>query len=107
MFHSNRFELSGKVRCSPVSTHQLFYGGRRRGRLSDNESRRPASITLSSRRLWRPYLVDGQTVVLNPGRTFGTYVFEKTLRENGCKADILLGKQTRLSLPAAASLAIL
>jgi opine dehydrogenase len=39
-----------------------------------------------------PYLTDGQTVILNPGRTFGTYAFERTLRDNGCAADISLGE---------------
>jgi opine dehydrogenase len=39
-----------------------------------------------------PHLADGQTVILNPGRTFGTYAFEKTIRENGCVADIALGE---------------
>ncbi|MDR2356860.1 MAG: NAD/NADP octopine/nopaline dehydrogenase family protein [Oscillospiraceae bacterium] len=39
-----------------------------------------------------PHLADGQSVILNPGRTFGTYAFEKTLRENGCAADIALGE---------------
>jgi opine dehydrogenase len=39
-----------------------------------------------------PFLADGQTVILNPGRTFGTYAFEKTLLENGCAADIALGE---------------
>lgn len=39
-----------------------------------------------------PYLQDGQIVVLNPGRTFGTYVFDKTLREKGCTADVVLGE---------------
>ncbi|HOG00933.1 MAG TPA: NAD/NADP octopine/nopaline dehydrogenase family protein [Clostridia bacterium] len=43
-------------------------------------------------RAMAPHLVDGQTVVLNPGRTFGTYVFDKTLRENGCRAEVLLGE---------------
>jgi len=39
-----------------------------------------------------PHLVDGQAVVLNPGRTFGTLAFSKVLSECGCKADIMLGE---------------
>ena len=39
-----------------------------------------------------PFLVDGQLVVLNPGRTLGTYVFDKTLRENGLKSRIILAE---------------
>ena len=38
------------------------------------------------------HLVDGQAVVLNPGRTFGTLAFSKVLSECGCKADIMLGE---------------
>ena len=39
-----------------------------------------------------PYLQDGQTVVLNPGRTFGSFVFQKKLVECGLKADIDLAE---------------
>jgi len=38
------------------------------------------------------HLVDGQAVVLNPGRTFGTLAYSKVLTECGCKADIMLGE---------------
>lgn len=41
-------------------------------------------------RAMAPHLTDGQLVVLNPGRTLGTYVFDKTLKENGLHADITL-----------------
>jgi Glycerol-3-phosphate dehydrogenase len=37
-------------------------------------------------------LQDGQMVILNPGRTFGTYEFDRTLRGLGCHARILLGE---------------
>jgi len=43
-------------------------------------------------RAMAPHLVDGQAVVLNPGRTFGTLAFSKVLSECGCKADIMLGE---------------
>ena len=43
-------------------------------------------------RAMSPYLVSGQAVVLNPGRTFGTLAFSKVLAECGCKAEILLGE---------------
>lgn len=39
-----------------------------------------------------PYLADGQIVVLNPGRTFGTFEFDKVLRDNGCKSDYYLAE---------------
>jgi len=43
-------------------------------------------------RAMAPHLVDGQAVVLNPGRTFGTLAFSKVLSECDCKADIMLGE---------------
>ena len=39
-----------------------------------------------------PHLVDGQAIILNPGRTFGTLAFSKVLAECGCAADIMLGE---------------
>ena len=39
-----------------------------------------------------PYLKDGQIIVLNPGRTLGTYVFEHALDECGCKAKVILAE---------------
>ena len=38
------------------------------------------------------HLVDGQAVVLNPGRTFGTLAFSSVLTQRGCRADIMLGE---------------
>jgi len=43
-------------------------------------------------RAMAPHLVDGQSVVLNPGRTFGTLAFSKVLSECSCKANIMLGE---------------
>ena len=43
-------------------------------------------------RAMAPHLVDGQALVLNPGRTFGTLAYSKVLSECGCKADIMLGE---------------
>ena len=43
-------------------------------------------------RAMAPHLIDGQAVILNPGRTFGTYAFSKVLTECGCKASIMLGE---------------
>jgi opine dehydrogenase len=37
-------------------------------------------------------LTEGQMVVLNPGRTFGTYVMKKTLEEAGCNKNIILAE---------------
>ena len=39
-----------------------------------------------------PFLQDGQTVVLNPGRTFGVLEFDAALRRSGCDAQIRLAE---------------
>ncbi|MCL2662175.1 MAG: NAD/NADP octopine/nopaline dehydrogenase family protein [Oscillospiraceae bacterium] len=43
-------------------------------------------------RAMAPHLADGQAVVLNPGRTFGTLTFTRVLAECGSKAKIMLGE---------------
>lgn len=43
-----------------------------------------------------PYLVDGQVVVLNPGRTCGALVFKQTLKNTGCTKRIYLGEAQTL-----------
>jgi len=43
-------------------------------------------------RAMAPHLTDGQAVVLNPGRTFGTLTFSRVLSECGSKAKIMLGE---------------
>lgn len=43
-----------------------------------------------------PYLVDGQVVVLNPGRTCGALVFKQALKEFGCTKRIYLGEAQTL-----------
>ncbi len=39
-----------------------------------------------------PHLCDGQTVILNPGRTFGALAFAQALKELGCKADVTIAE---------------
>jgi len=39
-----------------------------------------------------PHLKSGQIVVLHPGRTCGALEFVKVMRENGCKADVLVAE---------------
>ncbi len=39
-----------------------------------------------------PHLVDGQIIVLNPGRTGGALETLKTIRDNGCKADVVVAE---------------
>lgn len=43
-----------------------------------------------------PHLVDGQTVVLNPGRTGGALEFAHVLRESGCRAQVHLAETQTL-----------
>ncbi len=39
-----------------------------------------------------PHLVDGQVVVLNPGRTGGALEVLRVIREQGCKADVVVSE---------------
>ena len=39
-----------------------------------------------------PYLQDGQTLILNPGRTCGAIEFAKVLHDNGCRADVTIAE---------------
>lgn len=39
-----------------------------------------------------PHLKNGQIVLLHPGRTCGALEFVKTIRENGCKADVTVAE---------------
>jgi opine dehydrogenase len=52
----------------------------------------PASAHADVARRCAPYLRDGQTVLLVPGRTGGALAFRRVLRESGCRARILLGE---------------
>jgi opine dehydrogenase len=39
-----------------------------------------------------PYLHDGQVILLNPGRTGGAIEFRNTLREEGCRAKVIVAE---------------
>lgn len=39
-----------------------------------------------------PFLVDGQIIVLNPGRTFGAFEFRNILTENNCEAKVIVAE---------------
>ena len=43
-----------------------------------------------------PHLRDGQVIVLNPGRTGGALEFAKTLRDQGCTADVTVAETETL-----------
>ncbi|MCL2368370.1 MAG: NAD/NADP octopine/nopaline dehydrogenase family protein [Oscillospiraceae bacterium] len=52
----------------------------------------PAQYHPAIAREMAPYLVEGQMVVLNPGRSFGTYVFKQALEANGCNKDVIIAE---------------
>jgi len=52
----------------------------------------PSSAHADVARMCAPYLKDGQTIVLHPGRTCGTIEFAKVLRDRGCQADVNLAE---------------
>ncbi len=49
-----------------------------------------------------PHLVDGQIVVLNPGRTGGAFEFREVLRRYGVKADVIIAEAQTLIYAARA-----
>jgi opine dehydrogenase len=42
------------------------------------------------------YFVDGQIIVLNPGRTGGALEFSQTLKQNGCEAKVIISEAETL-----------
>jgi len=92
MFPDNHFVMSGAVEAE-VDVDLISAD---MGRVVKNAFlimvTTPAQYHPIVARAMAPHLVDGQAVVLNPGRTFGTLAFSKVLSECGCKADIMLGE---------------
>jgi opine dehydrogenase len=60
----------------------------------------PASAHADIARASAPYLRDGQSVLLLPGRTGGALEFQRVLRQAGCHARILLGEANTFPLAA-------
>lgn len=52
----------------------------------------PASAHAEIAERCAPLLIDGQKVLLMPGRTAGAIEFQATLRRSGCTADVLVGE---------------
>lgn len=52
----------------------------------------PSSAHADIAKVAAPYLHDGQTVVLHPGRTGGALEFDKSLRDSGCTMDITIAE---------------
>jgi hypothetical protein len=62
----------------------------------------PASAHADVARACAPYLRDGQTVLLLPGRTGGALEFQRVLAEAGCRANVLLGEANTFPLASRA-----
>jgi opine dehydrogenase len=60
----------------------------------------PASAHADIAAACAPFLRDGQSVLLLPGRTGGALEFRRKLREAGCRAGILLGEASTFPLAA-------
>lgn len=52
----------------------------------------PSSAHADVAKTCAPFLKDGQTVILHPGRTCGAIEFAKVLRDHNCQADINLAE---------------
>jgi len=92
MFHDNHFTISGAVEAEAdvdLISSDMSKVVRDAYLIMVTT---PAQYHPIVARAMAPHLVDGQALVLNPGRTFGTLAFSKVLAECGCKADIMLGE---------------
>jgi len=52
----------------------------------------PSSAHADIAKTIAPHLKNGQIVILHPGRTCGALEFAKVIRENGCKADVVVAE---------------
>ena len=52
----------------------------------------PSSAHAEVAKAAAPHLCDGQIVVLHPGRTLGAIEFDKMLRDQGCKAEVIVAE---------------
>ena len=92
MFTSSRFIISGEVEAEvDIDTISSDMGEVIKDAFLIMVTT-PAQYHHIVARAMAPHLADGQAVVLNPGRTFGTLAFSKVLSECGFKADIMLGE---------------
>ncbi len=92
MFPERHFSLSGQVVCETdvdlISCHMdEVISGAELIMVTT-----PAQYHGVIAREMAPYLTDGQVVILNPGRTFGTFTVAKALADCGCTANVILGE---------------
>ena len=52
----------------------------------------PSSAHVDVANSMAPHLKDGQIIILHPGRTCGAIEFDKTLRDGGCKAKVIIAE---------------
>ncbi len=52
----------------------------------------PSTAHADIAKLSAPFLQNGQTVILHPGRTCGAIEFAKVLRDEGCQADVTIAE---------------
>jgi opine dehydrogenase len=52
----------------------------------------PSSAHVDVAKTAAPFLKDGQTVILHPGRTCGAIEFAKTLKDSGCTSDVTIAE---------------
>lgn len=92
MFASNLFTLSGVVECTAkVDTISPDMGQVVRDAHLIMVTT-PSQYHRVIAKEMAPWLEDGQIIVLNPGRTFGTFEFDQTLRQNGCTKDLVVAE---------------
>jgi opine dehydrogenase len=52
----------------------------------------PSSVHAEMAKTVASHLVDGQIIILHPGRTLGALEFAKVIRDNGCTADVTVAE---------------
>ena len=80
----------GNIRCITTDIEEAVAGAEIIMVTTVANAHRAVAKTLT------PYLVDGQIVVLNPGRTCGALVFKQTLKQEGCTKRIYLAEAQTL-----------
>jgi len=92
MFKSNRFTITGEVEAEvDIDLISSDMGDVIAGAYLIMVTS-PAQYHPIVARAMAPHLVDGQAIILNPGRTFGTIAFSTVLENLGCTADVMLGE---------------
>ncbi len=92
MFPSNEFTLSGVIEATATvdriscDMEEIVKGAYLIMVTTPSQYHRVVAREMA------PWLEDGQIIVLNPGRTFGTFEFDQTLKENGCYKQVTIAE---------------